>query len=1167
MADNRVTLLKQANKLFHQGKTEAAVKEYKKILAIKPDDIEVRRIIGDLQLRENVLHDAIEQFEWIADYYLKDGFFAKAIAMFKRITRIDPNYEAALFKLADLYTKQGLVMEAKQIYLDIAEECKRQNNQKKALDMYKKILEFDRSNIKMRLLLADNYLKEGLEDNAIEEYLTAANILASKKDFAHAEELLLNTLKKKSHIKIIDKLIRLYASQNDDDKAIELLKAMGSDIHEHADLMKVLGELYLKKNMMSEAEGVFTKIAEINPEETEVIVRLGKVYMQREEYDKTYALFLPIIDKNLENQKYEEAASMLRLIIASKNAFLPALLKLAAIFKLSGKTNNLIALYESLIPIYEQRGMKEQLKGILEELIQLSDNPFSYEEQLVKLTGEVAEEIEEEEQIKENEREKEFVNYNLRLVGDALKMSEFSKAVDILKRAKSTFPKNIDLRQRLFDLYIKIEQTDAAVEEGRGLLELYKTHGDNLEYSDMVEKLSQLRPHDDDLGSLSGDEKTSIEIDFDREELAEQMAEINAAALHGINDVGDEDVLLLSDAENVTAAPQEMNVGVDMSSKYEGTKSLSSVLSEVDFYVNDGYFGDAEKLIDQLQQKYPGNQALLDKIDKLNRAKASVSQKEDTGRSSSQFEIEHEPMGFEPPMARPTPKSAPTERITKPPVEDFVIERLGDIGMPEDSQVMLHQSEDSNIEIDLGDYDLRPGFEDSQPLKLVDDGFMDSSSLGFAPEPPPWDTVPPKPKDKTASNVFELGSSFSEQSERLHESHADIDLGDFDVDIEMPAKRGGPLKINQRDYEIPAPDDFPAFDLDMDAGFKAPPSPKTVPVPTPPPLDDNLFEIETSIAEESSMAQEHQDSKMDIRIRPEELIKKPEKDFKADSSPYLEMPLDDLEIEVEADEDFAPIPAMEIDKSLLIQSPSADASKKLSDSRSHSSSAIEELDLDSIIEDSDSVYELDSPFKEDLVGNDIAFEGEEEELLQDDAFLLEEDLYLENEKNVRPELEAISLWLKELEKQRTSTIEKNMMEIFEEFKRGVDEKIGQEDYDTRYNLGIAYKEMGLLEEAIHEFLISSKHPLKFFDSVGLLGICFRDKGMFSESINWFERALEAPNRRPEEYLAVRFEMVITLKLKEDYTRAFKMCEEILKVDPGFRNVGDLYKELRVLIAR
>ena len=126
--ENRLVILKTANKLYRQGKIDSAIKEYNKILGIKPNDLEVRRIIGDLQLKQNNTPGAVEQFEWIADYYLKEGFFAKAIAMYKRITRIDPNYEAVSVKLAELYTKQGLIIEAKQIYLDLAEENKRKNN-------------------------------------------------------------------------------------------------------------------------------------------------------------------------------------------------------------------------------------------------------------------------------------------------------------------------------------------------------------------------------------------------------------------------------------------------------------------------------------------------------------------------------------------------------------------------------------------------------------------------------------------------------------------------------------------------------------------------------------------------------------------------------------------------------------------------------------------------------------------------------------------------------------------------------------------------------------------------------------------------------------------------------------------------------------------------------
>jgi tetratricopeptide (TPR) repeat protein len=1200
MAEKRLAILKRANKLSWKGKNDAAIKEYQKILAFKPDDLEVRRIVGDLYLRENNIPDAIVQFEWIADYYLKEGFFAKAIAMYKRVTRVDPTYEGATFKLAELYTKQGLIMEAKQIYLDIAEECKRNNNQKKALDMYKKILEFDRSNIKMRLLLADNYLKEGLEENSIEEYVLAADILITKKDYQRAEDLLLSTLKKLKSVKIIEKLVRLYMAQEKDDKAIQILNSLGDTLNSNLEMLKVLGELYLKKEMMLDAEKIFTKIAEINPEETEVIMRLGKVYLQREEYESTFNLFLPIIDKNILDKKYEEAASLLRFIIASENTFLPALTKLASIFKLSGKTNNLIALYESLIPIYEQKNMKDQLKKILEELIELSDTPFSYEEQLAKLTGQQAVELEEEEQVKESEREREFVNYNLRVVEEAIDLSDFDKAIDVLKKAKISFPKNIEVREKLFEIFNEQELKESAVEEGKGLLELYKFLNRNMEYSDMVEKLSRLRPHDDQLVALSGDEKTSIDINFDREELAEQIQEINAATMPTEGDLPEEDVLLLSDADNVTASPLQTEVEAELATKSDASKSLSSVLSEVDFYVNDGYFGDAEKLIEQLKKKYPANQALLEKIEKLNQAKESVNKKEDTGFSGSSFEIEHEGMDFgDQQIPAPEIEKGGTERIKTPPVmEDFVIETSNgfDGPMPDlpHAPKVHHSQQDSNVEIDLGDFDTGVNLEESPKmgLGLGDSDVIQPGSFEIEPDliPKSSTPVPPGPPpepvhEQSGVDVFDL-NDLSEPDDHIHsnpeDSKVEIDLGGMDLGKQV--EDFPPLSF--ADDELSLPDEnlistpIPEMPPEPDFGLERNTAPTFQETPLPPPMDlepeafefeppppmeDQVFEIETSISQESSLAQEHEDSKLDIKINPQELVKSTDKTLSEESFAALELEAEDLEIEVEEEAAIItdPIPDLEIDKSLLIMSPSADSSKK-GDSQSQSSSVIEELDLDSIMEKEDSVYDLDSPFKDDMTGADIAFEHEED-LLQGEGLFLEEE-FLEVEKSVLPELTAIGYWLKELEKQRTSTIEKNMMEIFEEFKKGVDEKIGQEDYDTRYNLGIAYKEMGLLEEAIHEFLISAKHPMKFFDSAGLLGMCFREKGMFSEANKWFEQALETSGRQKEEYLAIRFELVVTLKLKEDYLRALSICQDIIKEDPSFRNTTEIYNEIKNLAA-
>lgn len=1103
MADKRLALLKRANKLFRQGKTDAAIKEYKSILAIKPDDLEVRRIVGDLQLRQNNISDAVEQFEWIADYYLKEGFFAKAIAMFKRITRVDPNYEEALFKLADLYTRQGLVMEAKQIYLDIAEECKRQNNQKKALGMYKKILEFDRHNIKMRTLLADNYLKEGMRDSALDEYIIAADILMGKKDFKRAEDFLLKVMGKIRSPKIIEKLLTCYTAQDDDQKAIALLKELGDDLYKNANLLKVLGELHLKRNQVDEAEKIFIKIAEIDPEETEVIIRLGKVYLQREEYDKTYDLFLPIVDKNINSAKYEEAASLLRFIIASKNTYLPALTKLASIFKISGKTNNLIALYESLIPIYENKGMKDQLREVLEELIQLSDTPFTYEEQLERLTGQVAKEKEEEDDV---EREKEFVSFNLRVVEEAVQLSDYEKAVDTLLKAKTSFPRNVEIRAKLFEVLHAMEKIHDAVEEGKELLDLYKALEMRDQYTELFDKLTALKPDDAKILELSGDEKTSIDIDFQPEELVEEMHAIDDSHLEAVQkpleDSASGELMVLEEGESLD--------GFEAQQEKEYSKSLSTYLSELDFYINDKYFGEAERLLVGLKQRYAGNKELLERIDRYNKAKSTAPEAGDSDVDTldglKPLELEEEI-----PVQEPVEElKSPTEPLIESISDDFVVESSAGGPLPPLSY------EESNVEIDLGDSDAG-----SVPMELK---LSDEEDIGS------------EPMDLLLSEGEDSGSEPS------------VELLPLEPDMEEPIPAA-----RVPDHE--APD---AFELPED--ILQPPAQEISLVPDEEPIDfGEPFEIERDIAEESHSAQEYEDSKVGMK-RPD--IAPPAEQIKVKSEPE---DVEELDFEIEFDEpaksdDTDLLPAVGVDKEQLIQSPSVDRREISTDEHIHS--GVEELDLDSIMMEEggggDEEVEA-SPFRE-ITGQDIAFDSEEDLLAEDEMFL--DAVYFETEKNVAEEFEAIIFWLKEVEKQRTSTIEKNMMEIFDEFKKGVDEKIGQEDYDTRYNLGIAYKEMGLLEEAIHEFLISSKHPLKFFDSAGLLGMCFREKGMFSEAVSWFIKAAESPDRKVEEYLAVKFELVMTYRLQEDFESAAAVAEQIIKMDSSYRNITEIYEEIR-----
>ena len=139
--------------------------------------------------------------------------------------------------------------------------------------------------------------------------------------------------------------------------------------------------------------------------------------------------------------------------------------------------------------------------------------------------------------------------------------------------------------------------------------------------------------------------------------------------------------------------------------------------------------------------------------------------------------------------------------------------------------------------------------------------------------------------------------------------------------------------------------------------------------------------------------------------------------------------------------------------------------------------------------------------------------------------------------------------------------EQSLEEIVEGFKRGVSESLSSEDYDTHYNLGIAYREMGLLDEAIGEFQLASKEPRYLVDCASLLGGCFLEKGLPELAIKWYQRGLEIPNLPEEAFLGMLYDLGNVYVFQGDRDKAHKTFVEIYGVNSNYRDVVAKLAEL------
>jgi tetratricopeptide (TPR) repeat protein len=172
----------------------------------------------------------------------------------------------------------------------------------------------------------------------------------------------------------------------------------------------------------------------------------------------------------------------------------------------------------------------------------------------------------------------------------------------------------------------------------------------------------------------------------------------------------------------------------------------------------------------------------------------------------------------------------------------------------------------------------------------------------------------------------------------------------------------------------------------------------------------------------------------------------------------------------------------------------------------------------------------------------------------------QEDLFAEEEEfiDLAHELESELAEEEALVEEATGRGQEEALleEVFKEFQKGVAEQLSEEDSDTHFNLGIAYKEMGLLPEAIREFQVSARDPRYFVECCSMIGVCYLDQGMAGQAAEWYGKALTAPDLTPEAKLALRYDLASALEQAGESVQAQGLFEEIAEHSPEFRDVTD-----------
>ena len=361
-----------AEKYVKAGKLAEAIAEYEKLLEGDVQDINIINVIGDLQVRLGENEVAIRSFQRVAGYYEKKGQPSQALAIYKKITKLAPSNPDFIVKLADLYSTQGFYTEASAGYLQIADKLRKEGRTKDAIPLYEKLAKMNRENSSIRLALADLYKAEGMIDQAVEEMNDAAEYKFAQGDLVEAEKILLQAKElKEVNIRTVSNLVEIYKKQNKTTEAIEFAEETLRLEKDNLQLLNLLGSLYFESKNFVRAEEVLAKIIEERPLDVRARIKLGRIHIFKEELDKAYELFEPLVANLLKKQREEKAIGLLGLILSSKKIHLPTLEKLASIYKATDQKGNLEVVSRVILEETRALNKREKMLAVLAELAAL----------------------------------------------------------------------------------------------------------------------------------------------------------------------------------------------------------------------------------------------------------------------------------------------------------------------------------------------------------------------------------------------------------------------------------------------------------------------------------------------------------------------------------------------------------------------------------------------------------------------------------------------------------------------------------------------------------------------------------------------------------------------------------------------------------------------------
>ncbi len=1031
-----------AEKLVKSGKIPEAIAEYRRLVEDNSRDMGVLNKLGDLCVRAGKNQDAIRYFLRIAEFYASDGFFLKAIAMYKKVSKLDPANVDCQQKLAGLYQQQGLTIEAKAQYLAVADRFVKAGQFKKAGEVFPHILEIEPDNIKVRMTYADLLVRLGRLPDAGREYRQVAQELAKKGMLDEAIKVAQKGAKTVPGDPDMMSLV-LALTKEAEKSPGDLLATVEQMARANGDnprSLALLGEAYLAAGKGPQAEKVFQKLRAMDDAPPEVAAAVTRYHVSKNDACASFEWVVRAAEGYLGASRASDAAGILDEFLRAFPNHRDTLKKRAEVAAQAGDRNAQIEALVGLADVLIGAGDAAEASEIVARLQEIDPQNPKHAEMLTRAGGPKA---------------------AARPVGAAR-----ARGPAVEKPVAAVPVKVPDIQEGALELEeappVEVESDAVEVASGADAL------GDVDEEiaSGPQSKIQEMAEEPDEEGEEAEDD------DF----IGEHFTEAEVFIKYGLLEKAKEQLLKILDKY-----PKHVPSHTKLKEIYyeEGDKenAVAECLSLASILKGKNRAEEAQDFVNEAIRIDPNNPRV----------------KEFTGSAPARAATPP-PMVTRPKPAPPAKPSAPSPppaaRVIRPPA----LSTTPELELEEVS---------SGAELEIEPTGVAAGPPRVEE-ETADTGL--ELEIEMPDEPAPPKPAPaPAPRSITSPQAADRPVPERIEEETPEDLPGELSLGDGgdEFTIEVEGEGGGPAAVPAGDSARPLAAAMAARDPDAEK------------------LGEVDFYIDQGLLEEARAVlfqlQKQYPESQEVAQRFERANRPAPGEAPPPIRPARTAEPAGLDLDVERafGAQTVVLPAQ---RPVMEEVPRASKAKPVFKVEKRTEPLLAEGDF----------FDLAGELDRSLAETQVAVDTQEQESIEGPGHSLDE--------------------------------------IFKAFKKGVEQQVDSQDYETHYNLGIAYKEMGLVDEAIGEFQYAARDPSKTVECCGILGLCFLEKGMPQLALKWYQKGLEMPNLGEHESVGLRYDIAEVYREQGDYKRAIQSYTEVYGLDSTYRDVAAKIKELRKLLS-